>query len=476
MKKIIVLISVLSIISSCSNKSKSKVSNSIRFTVLSENPIFPSIQKLDCSGELISPLEETSVRYLKKGFMSPFKLKQADYKDEDNKIIISALEQSIAGFIKDKRVVYTYVEKIKDYSEEIIKDFTDEGRNSEVCPELTSIRENTVESATLLVNHFIDKTHRAVTSNGISLTKLKFKVAPSIYTYFLVKGGPYGKNKFNKKGFKTDNAYYNPSDKEIVFLPPSREGKTKGLFGGTPLWEIPMVASHEYGHHIFNTVMKNYEKGESSVQHLCFNNELHQGFSEQIDTFVRKTDVHEAVSSINEGFADLISYYSLSSEEASLKNVTCMEENRDLNFKNFKNGDKKIFNKHVIDLMNDPIAKNTTKKCSDPDFQEIHDLGAVFASITNDTLDLFVTTQNVVDQKSEKLKILLTWLKKFNSEYVSNFKYTYIESSFQRAYELLVQTAIEETGKEIPNICSVVESNFSTMDSDHYFYYLKTCN
>jgi len=477
MKNLIVLMSLLLIVSSCSNSSKSKVSNSVRFTVLSENPVFPKIQKLECSGEFISPLEETSIRYLKQGSMSSFNIKQADYKDDDNKIIIPAFYKSIAGFIKDKRVIYNYVEEIEDYTEDLIKDFTDEGRDSEVCPELTTIDDNTVENATLLVTHFIDKTYNAVTENGISLARLKFKIAPSIYTYLLINGGPYGKNQFNRKGYKTDNAYYSPDEQGIVFLPPSKEGKEKGLFGRTPLWEIPMVASHEYGHHIFHTVMTNYEnRSDKSIQHLCFNNEINQGFSEKNDALVRKTDIHEAVSSINEGFADLISFYTLSSEESSLKNVTCMEKNRDLNYTSFKNGDRKTFNKHVIGLMNDPISKDTTKNCSDPDFQEIHDLGAVFASIVNETLDLFVTTESDEIQKSEKLKLLLMWLKKFNSEYSVDFKYVDIERGFQRAYELLVQTAIDETAIEVVNICETVEKNFSSMNSNYYFKYLKTCN
>jgi len=100
----------------------------------------------------------------------------------------------------------------------------------------------------------------------------------------------------------------------------------------------------------------------------------------------------------------------------------------------------------------------------------------LFASIVNETLDLFVTTESDEIQKSEKLKLLLMWLKKFNSEYSVDFKYVDIERGFQRAYELLVQTAIDETAIEVVNICETVEKNFSSMNSNYYFKYLKTCN
>jgi hypothetical protein len=44
------------------------------------------------------------------------------------------------------------------------------------------------------------------------------------------------------------------------------------LVSNTPYWQIPMVASHEYGHHIFQTLTLDNTSSEIKHSGACFQN------------------------------------------------------------------------------------------------------------------------------------------------------------------------------------------------------------
>lgn len=474
MNKSVILIIICAISFSCS-KPEGSSSGVSKFEFFSQSPIFPKVQKSLCDSYHNQSYANTNLSAILNGARKSIEIFQGDYKIFSNNIVSAPFSKSIAGYKRDIDIEFTYNPSSsradKDgYTVKVNRNIRSDGTNAKVCPELTQIEPNTVENATLLVHYSINKTYSALSQNGISLSKIAFKIAPYMQRKQKISGGPFDRPEYQfKGGVKTDNASYNSENQEIVFLPQSKEGIKAGLFGGIPLWEIPMVASHEYGHHAFNSIMSNYQdKRKETSAHLCFDNQVDKNFASNDQS--SKLTIDDMMGALNEGFADLVSYYSLSSAEASLKNITCMEESRDISFDHFKDKTKKEFSVEVIAIMTGKKYVQPSRRCHIPDFTEIHDLGAVFASIT----DKLFNKSNL--NKSEKMSLLIKWLKRLNDDFSSNFSSTGIEEGFQAAYELLakvlVDSGYESDSKEL---CQFIESKFASMDSSYNWKYLEGC-
>ncbi len=312
-----------------------------------------------------------------------------------------------------------YVPELEDYiykpgAKRVDKKKISEASYLSVCPSTYSYERNTFESSGLNINYSITKTYENVkkADTSISLEGVTVQVAPLRNVNITIKGGPYdGRDRF---GFETDNASYNPQSKEITFLPQSKEYQA-GTGSKVAFWEIPMVASHEYGHHIFQTLIKDKINSSSEIISGCF----HKGKIEKLmeiknaSSSLRDNGVGFALGSMNEGFADLISFYSLSQQERSLLGVPCFEKNRVVNFPTFGGGTMKYFSTEGLSLINSKTSSVNRKSCNDPDFQEIHDVGAVFAH----QVDSIFERRGFL--KSEKLKYILVWAKKFAEKYES---------------------------------------------------------
>ena len=476
MIKLIVLSTILSFSFSCS-KSSTSGSGVSRFQFLSYSPVFPKVQKEICDPDSGSTYSPSFLSAILNGQRDTIYVLQNSFKYSSNKIQSSSFKESLTDFKIDSDITYYYEPESEQadedgYTSSVSKLDYNPGKDVEVCPELSIIEENTVENATLMVHYIINKTNTAFALNDINLEALSFKVAPSISTKQKVIGGPYDIPRLQLRGgVKTDNAYYNSDKKEIVFLPQSKEGIAVNLFGTVPLWEIPMVASHEYGHHAFATIMYNYSPTDkTNTLHLCFDNQASSEFISPNTNLIRSTDIHKAMSSMNEGFADLVSFYALSDEESSLKTITCMEQSRDIAFVTFKNGDKKIFSKKVIADMTNENVLNSSKSCTVPDFQEIHDLGAVFASISDKLIS------RKIYAKDKKFSIIVAWLTKMNQEYKSQLSSLEIEEAFQTSFEILAKVLIDSGyEKDSPELCRFIGSKFSSMDETYNWKYLEQC-
>ncbi len=476
MRNIIILMSLTLMTISCS-KSKTSSSGVSRFEFLSRSPIFPKIQKEICDSNISFNFSPSYLSAYINGSRDSLYIFQNEYKQESNKIESTPFFESIRSFKEDSNVIFTYDPDSKDankqgYVATVLKDENFPGQDVEVCPELTHIENNTVENATLMVHYIINKTNNGFVNNGIVLDKVSFKVAPYISTAQRVIGGPFDIPRLQMRGgVKTDNASFNFSTREIVFLPQSEEGINANLFGKVPLWEIPMVASHEFGHHGFSSIMtRHFQKTKEHKVHLCFDNQATETFASPNSNSSRKTDIDEAIRALNEGFADMVSYYSLTDEEASLKDITCMEESRDISFDKFKDGQKKIFSSKVISIMNNKNVIPSPRDCKIPDFQEIHDLGAVFASVADKLMSRTIT------DKAQKLSILINWLEKLNQEYDSKLASADIKNTFEISYELLAKVLVDKGYEsDTAELCTFLGTKFSSMDSTYSWNYLNNC-
>lgn len=220
-----------------------------------------------------------------------------------------------------------------------------------------------------------------------------------------------------------NNAFYSGSRKEIVFLP---QGATKiGFipFGGVPLWKHPMVPMHEYGHHVFRELTETQNKLalHTTPDSFCIDNrDTTFGYTYEhrghyfVSDHKRKVNTKVAINALNEGFADIFSYYG-NEKKNDLKRFGCMFMSRDVNSFFFMSavnrkeiGDehKKILTQEALDsFLNE--SKKETKACNvETNFQNIHTIGAIYAHAFDKML------KQTKASKLEKLNILLSWLRK----------------------------------------------------------------
>jgi hypothetical protein len=356
---------------------------------------------------------------------------------------------------------YSYMTSPGFISEDTVKE-----KELTICTNSRSYDEFTFESTGLNVSHSITKTFNLATSilgKGV-LNPIKIKAIPIIYYNYNFSGGP--EDGKLVKGFETDNAYYDPSKAEITFLPQSIEYQRK-VETKTPFWQIPMVASHEYGHHIFNTLITNKIKSNMSFTKRCFQHNT------ELNPIIRATDTKRdntsdfALGAINEGFADLISFYSLDEDEAKVTGIACFETNRDIMTSHFGNNTSKQFSQKALDKISAKYYSGSRNSCDKPDFQEIHDVGAMFAHGINNLISKVTTDKKI------KLKILLNWAKNLAIEHKNIFTLDAANYIFA-AMELAYKTALEEQprGSRSVDGCSVMNDSFPDL-TDLRCRYLK---
>lgn len=285
---------------------------------------------------------------------------------------------------------------------------TDE-KDVTICPGVSDYNKNTVENASLSINYTITKTNNKVKTlfPTMDIEPVTVKVTP-LYGE-KVKAG-----KRTQTSYMTDNAFYLPTDNTIQFLPQSKEGLALGVFGKIPVWEIPMVASHEYGHHLFATIYPRSQSAEEELSlkghELCFDNRVDHVHHAKHVTRNKNVDFDTVLGAFNEGFADLVSFYSLENDERALTDIKCMETSRDVDSSIFHDGVSKTFDSDNLDIFFG-VADQETKSCGEADFTGIHDIGAVFAHAVDSIMSLYSSN------KDTKLKVTINWLKKLNEKH-----------------------------------------------------------
>ena len=335
----------------------------------------------------------------------------------------------------------------------------EEGAGLNVCPSTSIYRENSYEAAGLNISHSITKAYDAVSEAmpSINLPAIKVYVAPSI-SYIKKIINEDGNYQFDQT--MTDNAFYYSELNMISFLPESEEHKMEA-----PLWEIPMVGAHEYGHHVFHTLIGQNIKGQLKTSLGCFKN--HHGIGHVQHNFMDTRDTSAkgfTLGAINEGFADLIAFYSLESKEGSLAGVSCMDKNRVVTSSSFADGTTKDFSWSARYDMDKSYESEADSDCKTPNYQEIHDVGAIFAHIADKLMS------KVLDSKADKLKSLLKYAKLHNSnlEDLSELKpSSYMYKTLQLLYKAaLNESGVSQTSSE--KYCQDINEHFSS-------YWSKKC-
>jgi hypothetical protein len=276
------------------------------------------------------------------------------------------------------------------------------------------------------------------------------EVAPIIRKDIKFRGGP--NHKMHTDGYETDNAYYSSEDKQITFLPQSKRASLKE--SNTPYWQIPMVASHEYGHNIFQTLILDNASSELKHSGACFQN--HTTMKNSIYKVLgelRDNTPNFAMGSMNEGFADLIAFYAIAKGERKLTAVECFAKNREVESPVFGSGQSKNFNKESLQLINTQKSQKPDRDCTTPDYQEIHDVGALFAYGAN-----YLISKST-DDKSKRLTIILIWAKKLATEY-SELENLEAGEFLFASLELVLKATLQESSTAVFDKCALMDELF----------------
>lgn len=216
------------------------------------------------------------------------------------------------------------------------------------------------------------------------------------------------------RAVETDNlAYVGSKTPMFLVYPKGKKAVAAGLWKDVNLWEIPWGLAHEYGHHVFRT--------HTGVSHLE-NTSLHIAPIRKFDTKIdgaeglqlaasdRVVTGEDYYSAVNEGYADLFSFYTFGGKADLIKNVDCFATNRDLTASEFVGGRAKILDKDMLAQFASTTVIDVSG-CSAPDFQDVHSLGAVVAYGV-DRLFSDVAPGNDEAAVLKKAGLLLNWAKR----------------------------------------------------------------
>jgi hypothetical protein len=292
-----------------------------------------------------------------------------------------------------------------------------------ICPGETEFDANSMESAALNTTYFVNKTYSAVRAvrPALPINPITLNIAPEWKIA----------DDQNQIKYFVDNASYDPNREEIFIFPHSPLFK---MLNKKNFWEVPMVASHEYGHHIFSMITDKIRS--SSVATTCF--------TETGITTVSQSKVNGA---LNEGFADLVAFYSLSKTERSFEGVNCLQRTRQVDAPTFFDENDKVF---AGDALEEFFSSNpkVIRFCETTDFSKIHTLGAIFAHSADKFFSRLVTTDK------DKLDLAINWLESFDKNQ------TTLASLAPKAYlkaavELMMKSAVQKSGATwTPELCS----------------------
>lgn len=318
------------------------------------------------------------------------------------------------------------------------------------------------ESAAIHASHILDLAHKKLVNNKSMsrldlLSPVSLKVAPLIETITQYENS---KEVITKKKFLVNNAYYNATTKEIVFLPQGKNPQGHIPFNGVPLWHIPITASHEYGHHVFSHLMPNYFNELAHHAHiLCFDNRENVSLKDipknKMDMLGKREshNIDAVLRAINEGFADLIANYSLPKKYTSLDIVPCLNDSREIDVAVFANGEEKNLNDHALDAFLSGSKEALGSCLEEVDYKDPHILGALVAHSFDSIFTTFEMDSNL------RLQTLMNWVAALNDNYPT-MQQDHPADFFHKAMELFLDQLhdIKSDQTKVEMMCKLLDN------------------
>lgn len=330
-------------------------------------------------------------------------------------------------------------------------------KNIKLCPDVDGYSPDTVESAALNTTYFINKSHLRFTSivTDVAVAPITLNILPAIIDSKLEK--EFDGETVKKSRYRTDNAFYMPRTKAVTFLPHSVEMRELGM--KTNYWEVPFVASHEYGHHLFEMLYKDSQYLGPDMKD-CFGHsnqdKPRSGLNKSLNQ--RKTKIDDVLNSYNEGFADLMAWYTLDPKEREVKGVKCLEVSRDVSNPRFYNGKSKVFSKEALRSFFSYYVDNSLRSCEVVSYQDTHVLGAIFAYNADSFLSELTTSDD------EKLAAVVAWAKELKAER-KKYLLASAETFLEETVKLFMKMSLERFDRKFDvEICRKINTVYPDLN------------
>jgi len=272
------------------------------------------------------------------------------------------------------------------------------GKDLEICPDVLRFESNTFEAAGLSTAFYIDRMYQRV--GRVLMTRIppvSLEVGSEVINETLnVREGKLHLTPV----YSVDNAMYIPEAQKIIFVPHGFDIRSTDFKSN--FWQVPIIPSHEYGHHIFNLLSPDSRTSRGVVSN-CFGEKLEKSSLVEIDSSGRRVSVDTVRGALNEGFADLIAYYSLDRDERSTIFVPLLSFNRNVESPNFNMGEPKNFQDKALSRFFS--SGRSSRTILDVDYQDIHIMGAIFAHRVYKLLD------SSVIKEEARMEFLLDWVR-----------------------------------------------------------------
>ena len=169
----------------------------------------------------------------------------------------------------------------------------------------------------------------------------------------------------------------------------------------------------------------------------------------------RTVSDEDIFGAVNEGYADLFSFYTFGAKAGLVKNVDCFETNRDLTSSVFADGRLKVLDADILATFM-ATTQDASQGCKTPNFQDIHAVGAV---VSYGVERLFSQAVPGSDDAAAvaKAALLIDWATRMGDAVRANGKAV--------SFELLIKQALVAAypSKALPAAaCDVVRTQFPT--------------
>ena len=304
----------------------------------------------------------------------------------------------------------------------------DQGKPVSICRAEGAYPAKSIENAALAGMSGLMQAYKAIKASNkeIKLPKVELLVHPFFESRI-------NTEQESLVTFMTDNAFWTNASRRgtgysIALLPHSEQFKL--VFDKAPLWAQSGVVSHEYGHHVFHHLAPNLF---ASPQKLSLSEQLNQNFETVLEKLSAKAfgkdnrtiSSKEVISSLNEGYADLVAHYAHDSGNNPWGSVVIgsFQKARNTASCDCDDGEVKSINKSVIKHFFSPHQSRPHTYLS-VDHQDVHSVGAIIAHGIDDLLSK-QTKQNGSPLSSiEKMNWLINWGKKLNKDFEQKNVYT----------------------------------------------------
>lgn len=365
-----------------------------------------------------------------------------------------------------KKILHNRHEQIILFQGKIGRKVVSSGEKISFCRENDFYSKMTIQGAALNAYRFSSKLYKIATE------VLKGKVKPiSLNVSPLIEKQVHKLDDNNqlhiKRFFQVDNAtyaYYGDGSGSMNLLPRGKSEISQKRFGGVPLWSIPMVPAHEYGHHLFlslfygRLIEQDSLRMNSSYHSSCFTQKKLKASSVDVPDKLKK--YYRILDAYNEGFADLLGSLSLTKQERTLTGIRGLDDSREIESFVYDNREKKIFSETVYKKYINQ-DKMTSKGYRQP-YSNPHTIGAILSYNFNQQLAKYGL------EERERVEFSLRWLKQLNREIpsVSSFSNQSALTFAKTIYNSFIQYLLSEYPFQpelLKNICQIGQKNLPVL-------------